>query len=445
MRRCSYVTGPQTTHASPAQRAAALAAFALVLLVGRPGAADEVVPVTPTDGTPRISAQVEGSIERPKIHPGDLCPTCPPPVPCPAVGAPCEPETVAPALFYQKAMQWMGSDKRKHGTFLMRNIARDYPESPYGRKAASFLADEGDLNRDGRVEFIIGSSLMGAYFGYTAVIGSADDAFDDDTAWKTAAWTALGGGLVGVGASAWASQYMSISNSQATLYNFSGSWGFLNGFLVYDMIWPLESNDALVAGALGMAAGVGASLALWPYLDVDEGAAQMSVTMAAYSLELIALTSVMIGGAEVYRDNETAALLGLLIPSNAAAVGGYFLGRELKWSASDIRYISLGGVLGNLLGMALVTTTVGSDSSVASVAGTMAGSVVAGLVGGTLIVRPWQHSGQASRDELPFGAGLVHLDEDGVAISAPMPVIKPATFKGRYGYEIDLPLLTSSL
>ena len=104
----------------------------------------------------------------------------------------CEAEErgdIAPELFYQKAMQWLGSDQRKHGTVLMRDLARDYPDSPFGERAARFLADEGSLNRDGRVEFIIGSSMMGAYFGYTAVIGSADDAFDDDTAWKTAAWT----------------------------------------------------------------------------------------------------------------------------------------------------------------------------------------------------------------------------------------------------------------
>ena len=38
-------------------------------------------------------------------------------------------------------------------------------------------------------------------------------------------WVSLGGGLLGLGGSALASQWMSISDSQALLYNFAGTWG----------------------------------------------------------------------------------------------------------------------------------------------------------------------------------------------------------------------------
>lgn len=59
---------------------------------------------------------------------------------------------------------------------------------------------------------------------YTATLGIYDDIFND-TAWKTAAWMSLGGGVVGLTASAFASRYLSISDSQAMLYNFAVAWG----------------------------------------------------------------------------------------------------------------------------------------------------------------------------------------------------------------------------
>jgi len=249
-------------------------------------------------------------------------------VPVPVTACPpCDPALCDPEAYWKKARQWQGSDREDEAKLLLRDLARDYPDTPAGARAHAWLAENGDRNRDGRTEFIIGSTLMGAYFGYTATLGIYDDILDD-IAWKTAAWMALGGGLTGLGASALASRWMSISDSQAMLYNFAGTWGWMNGYLLYDLIWPLDGNEVLIAGATGMGVGLVTSLALWPWLDVDEGAAQMATSSGVYALEFATLAAVLLGGDRVFRDNESASILGVLLPANGAVVAATSWGRS---------------------------------------------------------------------------------------------------------------------
>ena len=358
-----------------------------------------------------------------------------------AAPSPC-PDDPLPEAYWTKAMQWAGSHRDDEAKLLLRDLARDYPDSPAGLRARAWLAEHGDRNRDGRAAFIIGSTLMGSYFGYTATLGIYDDVFDGD-AWKTATWMALGGGLVGLGASALATRWMDVSDSQALLYNFAGTWGWINGYLVYDLIRPLDGNEVLIAGAAGMGLGVATSLALWPWLDVDEGAAQMSTSMGAFALEFAALGGIVIGDWDVFRHNETAAILGVLVPANAAVVGGYFLGKRLKWSADDVRFVSLGGFLGNLLGGAIVVSA--RPDSARGNAGIVAASVLTGLAAGALIVRPWESPGDARRDDVPLTAGVVHVNDTGVHFRPPMPRLAPVEHRGRLGVGVDVPLVTSEL
>jgi len=366
-------------------------------------------------------------------------------VPVPVTACPpCDPALCDPEAYWKKARQWQGSDREDEAKLLLRDLARDYPDTPAGARAHAWLAENGDRNRDGRTEFIIGSTLMGAYFGYTATLGIYDDILDD-IAWKTAAWMALGGGLTGLGASALASRWMSISDSQAMLYNFAGTWGWMNGYLLYDLIWPLDGNEVLIAGATGMGVGLVTSLALWPWLDVDEGAAQMATSSGVYALEFATLAAVLLGGDRVFRDNESASILGVLLPANGAVVGGYFLGKKLRWSADDVRFISLGGFLGNLLGGAVVASSASVRESPRAWSGVLGAGVLAGLVAGALVVQPWDDPTSAASDDVPLGAGVVHLNTTGVHFRPPLPRITPVERNGRVGVGVDVPLLTSEL
>jgi hypothetical protein len=366
----------------------------------------------------------------------------PPPqdVAAPADGEACDADAAAPELFWLKAMRWIDGKHPRAGKLLLRDLARDYPKTPRGLQASQWLEEHAELDHSGRVEFIIGSTLMGAYFGYTLSLGLAGDDMDEQDSFKTATWTSVGGAALGLTASALTAGMFGQSNSQSLLYNFAGSWGFMNGFMVYDLVSPLNVDDALVSGAIGMAVGVGTSLALWPYLDVDEGAAQMTMSLSSYTLELLFLTTFAVGGPEVYRDQETIALLALLLPANGAAIGGFFLGQELGWTAADIRYISLGGILGNLLGAAvLITAQPEFEAGMATQAGIVAGSLVAS----TLIVRPWRHAHQESQ-ALRSGA-LIHLDDDGVHLQPPLPNVRPFSHQGRLAWGMELPILSSEL
>jgi hypothetical protein len=357
----------------------------------------------------------------------------------------CQPERTEPAAYWKKARQWLGSRHEAEGKLLLRDLARDYPDSPEGRDAASYLGGLGELDRSGRIEFIAGNTIMGAYFGYSLALGIAlsrdDDVGNVDSSLQTALWSSLGGGLVGLGASALASNWMNVSKSQALLYNFSWAWGWTNGFLVYDLVFPFDPDEALIAGAGGMALGAGTSLLLWRHLNVDEGAAQMAVSTALYSLELIALAETAIGGAHVYRDNETAALVGLLVPANAAVVGGYLLGRHLRWTADDVRLLSLGGFLGNLAGAAIWATAKPGPRSGSVI---LASSVVVGLAVGTLMVRPWRRAGESTLAG-EVGTGLLHLGLRGWSVQPPLPMMVPVASHGRTGVGVSFPVLSSSL
>jgi hypothetical protein len=342
--------------------------------------------------------------------------------------------------YWRKANQWLGSKHENSGRLLMRDLSREMPDTRWGAAAAQWLETNRGLDHSGKTEFVIGSTLNGAALAFTFLIGISDDLGDSGE--EIIAWGSLGGALVGLGTSLLVSPYINISDSQAMWMNFNGLWGFYNGFLVYDLLYPLDDQDAFLAGSIGVALGVGTTAALWKFLDVDEGAVQLAQSLGLFTFEMAMFTNLLVGGENVFRDNETAALLGLLVPANAAVVGGYFLGNHLRWPADDIRYISLGGVLGNLLGAAILATV--QPDSAEGAAGIMLPSILGSLALSTVIVRPWRHAGEGDDDEEVTGS-LLHLDERGLRAGIPSIQLIPREYKGETGIGVQVPLLTVGL
>jgi hypothetical protein len=352
---------------------------------------------------------------------------------------PC-PEDEVPKAYWNKAMNWVDGRYQKSGRLLLRDITREYPDTPWGKRAADWLEENEGLDRSGRVEFISGSTLLGAYFGMWFPIGFMSDANFPEG--QTIMWSSFAGGVVGLGASALASSRLSISDSQAQLYNFAWAWGGLNAFLAYDLLFSLEDEDAITAGAIGMLGGAAASLALWKHLDVPEGQAYFSTLTTLYAMEMLFLANFAIGGNSTFDENEKVSLLSLIVPSNAALVGSFFLWKKLRWTASDVRYISLGGLLGNLLGGAILAS-VEPDSPEAG-AWTMLGSVAGSLTLATVIVRPWNKTGDAE-DLDDASPALVHVGRRGIRINAPIPSVIPVAHNGETGIGVNVPLLSVSL
>ncbi len=364
-------------------------------------------------------------------------------------------EVEVPEAFLRKAQQWLGGGNDEAGRLLMMDIARDYPYSTPGKRAKEWLSVNSGLDRSGRVEFIVGSTLLGSYLGYTVSMGLATGDSDGDVGEaeaKGVIWSAVGGAAAGLVGSVFYSLNNSVSESQARLFSFLGSWGWFNGFFIYDLFNPLWDNvsDALLSGGLGMAIGVGTSFALWDRLNVDPGTAELATGMATYTTYFASLFNFVALGAGAYRDHEAFSVLMLLLPANAAFVGGFYLGDELKWSAGDIRLIELGGFLGTLLGGAMLVTIQpdieDGDSIARVIAGTLAGFTAAGLVGAALVVEPWSSTGATSEKRSASGLnGLVRYDGDQWEMGAPLPSLLPRQVEGRTGVGFEVPLLSIRL
>jgi len=393
------------------------ALLALTLLAPRPVAAQEAPETTEME-------ELETAQEEASRSPEDLTE---------------EQANLVSKAFWLKANQWVGSRHEKEGRLLMRDLSREFPQTDFGKKATVWLDENRGIDRSGRTEFIIGSTTMGIYFGMAVMMGMMDriDGLEGDHI----LWTTVGTGLAGLGGSILASMNTSVSDSQAIIYNFAGLWGFYNGFLVYDLLYPWDEEDAMLAGALGMGLGIGACAATWKNLDVDEGAAQFMVYSGIYTFEILLLADFMIGGEDVLRDNETVALLSLLIPANAASVGGYFLGRHLKWTADDIRLIGLGGLLGNLIGGAIIATV--EPDSIETGMGIMLGSVIGSLGISTVLLKPWEDA--ASGEEGKVADSLLHFGRKGVTVGVPTPQFMPTSYRGETGWGVQLPLLSADL
>lgn len=346
---------------------------------------------------------------------------------------------IARAL-WRKANLWLGSKHKEAGKLLMEDLAREFPNTGEGKLATEWLSRNRGLDHSGLTDLIIGSALNGALLGFS-IAGGYWKEFDEPE--KVVSWTTLGSGLAALGVAAGVGANINVSNSQAQLFSFSGIWGFHNGIIIYDLLQPLSDGKFLHAGAAGLAIGTATSIALWKQLDVDEGVAQFAMLAGVFGFETASLFNFVVGGSKVYQENETTALLGLLLPSNGAIVAGYFAGNALRWPADDIRLIGLGGFLGNLLGVAILVT-VFEKPGAEEVAGTMLGSVWGSLVLSTAIIRPWRHTGQGSSDSAPPTA-LLNLDPTGVTVGVPTPKLVPVSHNGRTGMGIELPLLSVDL
>lgn len=361
-------------------------------------------------------------------------------------------ESPVPEAFYKKAQNWLDSGEGDAGRLLMKDLAREYPDSPYGKSAQQWLGSHGKLDQSGRVEFIVSSTALGAYLGYTAVLGftTLNDSLADDEV-KTTIWSSVAGAGAGLVGSVLGSMDLNVSEAQARLYWFLGTWGWFNGFFIYDLFRPLwdAPSEALLSGGAGLLLGVGTSFALWDRLDVDAGTAELATGMATYTTYFMTLANFFFAGPEAYRDYETLATLMMLVPANAAFVGGFFLGDHLKWSAGDVRLMELGGALGTLVGGALLATFTpeGDGDTVAKkVTATLALSTAAGIAGAAFILQPWDKQVSKTAQKRPSGlSGLVTFDGEEWNMGTPLPTILPRQIEGKTGIGFEVPVLSIRL
>jgi hypothetical protein len=348
---------------------------------------------------------------------------------------------------WAKVKRLLAEDKIAEARPLIVDIARKFPGTPPGLSAMQWLRRHPAKEQSGRSDYIWGGLTNGGLLGQYLAIGIGE--FDQ----SSTTLGILGGMAVGGGLSAIVAPHLNVTKSQAIWFHSNSQWGFYNGLILADMLAPL-SRKTVFGGLGGSVAGMLASAVVWDKLDTHSGAAAFASMSGFFGMEMAFFGEVMMFGGRVYSEHEIPALLGLLVASNGALIGGYYLGQKLQWRARDVGWISIGGTTGTFLGMIIVFANA-MDSALLQdefytdreMAGAIIGSTLGGLALATLIVRPWRRAGpdEVEKELWSSRGSILHLDETGIHPGVPALQVMPMEYKGRRGISFQIPVLTVGL
>ena len=275
----------------------------------------------------------------------------------------------------------------------------------------------------------------------------------------------MGGAATGFGAGLLTGSLVDVAPSQAIAVQTHAMVGFWDGLMIG---YLTKSSKAPAPGSLiGIGAGLGMSAAMWRLLEMDPGAAQFSQNFSLFAMETAALSALTFGGGDAFGKHKKVTLATTLAVTNAAMIGGYFIGDQLHWTEADQLKILLGGLSGNMAGMTIVSVIAfaelmdsigslfeeGSSSSVLTpslVGGINLGCMLGGLIISTLIVRPWRNAGKerdwagGARSFNKYGT-LFHVDQRGFMAGVPALQLVPSEFEDSSGFGVHLPLLSVDL
>lgn len=270
------------------------------------------------------------------------------------------PESDPAAVLYRTAQILEAEGELELADALMDYILRRYPES--GAAAAIRLgraaSDRRRVEGNGRTELVVWSTLYGLWLG-VAVPGMLGA--DGPEPYGVGL---LIGGPVGFGVARKATENVSVTDGQAGIVTWAGSWGTWQGLgwvNVVDFgkecpagVDPFHCTDEpseeatlawMVAGGLaGVAGGVMAARRL----DITPGDAALVNLGSAWGTWYGVVAAVL---ADV--ENGDAVLATTLIGGNLGAVAGAALARSYPISSSQARLASIIGVVGGLAGAGL--------------------------------------------------------------------------------------------
>jgi hypothetical protein len=319
----------------------------------------------------------------------------PPPEPAPAPAPPPVDPTVAA---YDAAFKLLADGHPDQAAALFDRIATESPDPMRAQSArelgrlartlwekharyelgdanaklkAELEADDGD---DGRTSFITFTTIYGLYAGIVVV----DDLNIDDL--RGGILTVAAGTAAGLLGSYFGTKDTRITGSMGDAYGMGMIFGVANAGLLME---PIDHNPSseqvtttlLVAGAVGGIAGIGLASAYEPTRGQVSFASTLGILGFASTGLALAITQPSIDS-----DNLLVAMAGGMDVGLAA---GVVLGRDLDWSVSRGRIVTLGTLLGGLTGAAAGALIVGDDpSSGDGAARTLAALTLAGTWGG---------------------------------------------------------------
>ena len=224
----------------------------------------------------------------------------------------------------------------------------------------------------GRTSFILTTTLASLYAG--VVLTDILNVGDDPRLVVLLLTGSTAGGLLG---SIYGTRGIRISSSTGAAYSSGIIWGLVNGGLISAAIDYDTTEAVQTTILLSMAAGGTAGFLIGRRYDPTR--AQVHATGAAGFLGLVtAAFSYMVVQPE--EPGFRRVMLTHLLAYNAATALGAYAVKDIDWSLSRSRLVSLSGVLGAVAGWSLVTLVMGFDND--NTVRAWGGSMLAGTWGG---------------------------------------------------------------
>lgn len=358
---------------------------------------------------------------------------------------PCRsPAEIEAQAYYDRAVREMVDGKLRRARELFQVVITRYQGSRYFMAAKAKLAsidstaraeaEPTGVDSSGRVELIIGNAVLWAGYGMIMPLLATEDAEE----WANSFyWTALGAGTAAGVGSLLLSSGRAIPDGWAHLHHFSQVWGSWTAFSIYAIAAGADDADdwsaRAVAGTVlgGAVAGLATSLIFKDPLSLPRGEAEFITSAAAWSSYLGFAASALIMGEDLTFRAGMGTVLGVGTASLAAASIW-----TPPWSKSRVRYVSLLGFGGTLLGGAILISV--KPDSARAAAGVALGSIGVGLGLGVLLTRNMPDA-TAGRRSASLPALLSYVDGE-LDWGVPLPKIQPMAYdqKIRPGYFVDV-------
>ena len=205
-------------------------------------------------------------------------------------------------------------------------------------------------NRDGLPEVTVQSTFFGAY----AAAAASNAIFGHDPV--RIAWSTVLGAGVGVGLPLVLLHNRQISVAQAATYDAAELWGLLWGVSLPQLWGGTDARNLNAGAAIGGVVGLGAGLALHPFLRLTPAQAS-SVTLAESVGVVAGLSAGLIFNPELQPG--VAFALASLLPANVFVAGALLMRDSLDVDRSRIYWAGVGAIVGELVAMGVYKIVVG--------------------------------------------------------------------------------------
>jgi len=290
------------------------------------------------------------------------------------------------------------------------------------------------INKEGRAQFIIGTTLFGGWVGYSlASMIYLDDSVDFDDYGKGAIWATIGGVAAGLVPAIIFSGDLPMSTGRATLINFGWAWGLWHGLGISILPNDLSASAWFGIALASSAVGWGGTFALTHFVDVADGDAALVASSAAWATWFTFAVAALIS--EDFFNDEDVVIPVLLAGGDAGLITAALLTGKADMSAGRVGLISLGGMLGMLLSGGIMA--VAEFDEYRAAVGMSLALTLGGLAGAYFLTMGYDDPGNGSTGV----AALEYSPENGWAIGTPVPRMTPAYVGGEHVLTFEVPLI----